>query len=60
VSAPLIGAAGALVAIRGERAPEEVREAQRSLRRAGLTAEIVRCGTGIVSPPTTVVHCLRA
>jgi 16S rRNA (guanine527-N7)-methyltransferase len=58
-TAPLIGAGGALVAIRGERAPVEVVDAQRALRRAGLIATIVSCGTDVLTPPTTVVHCVR-
>jgi 16S rRNA (guanine527-N7)-methyltransferase len=58
-TASLIGVGGALVAIRGERAPAEVADAQRALRRAGLTATIVSCGTDVLNPPTTVVRCVR-
>ena len=53
---PLLRQGGRLLAIKGERAPEEVDEHRRGMAKLGATdARVVECGGGLVSPPTTVV-----
>ncbi len=54
---PLVAAGGALLAIKGRSAGEELRRAGRVLARwPGCTAEVVEVGADLVDPPTTVVR----
>ncbi|GAA2543121.1 16S rRNA (guanine(527)-N(7))-methyltransferase RsmG [Pseudonocardia hydrocarbonoxydans] len=53
---PLLRTGGRLLAVKGASAADEVaRDAVAVRRLGGGDAEIVRCGTGTVDPPTTVV-----
>jgi 16S rRNA (guanine527-N7)-methyltransferase len=53
---PLLRQGGRLLAIKGERAPEEVDEHRRVMAKLGAgNARVVECGGGLLSPPTTVV-----
>jgi 16S rRNA (guanine527-N7)-methyltransferase len=53
---PLLSPAGKLLAIKGEQAEAEVSAQRATVRRLGwVIDDVVRCGVGIVSPPTTVV-----
>jgi 16S rRNA (guanine527-N7)-methyltransferase len=56
-SMPLVAPAGALVAMKGRSAHEEIESAQSSLAtwRCG-EPEVLELGAGVVSPPTTVVR----
>jgi 16S rRNA (guanine527-N7)-methyltransferase len=55
-STPLLRPGGRMVAIKGERATEEVREHSRVLAGLGLSnVEVRTCGAEYVDPPTTVV-----
>lgn len=57
---PLLRDGGRLLAIKGERAPEEMRESRRVLTALGaVDARVVECGVGVLSPPTTVVVARR-
>ncbi len=48
---------GLVLAIKGASAREELRQAERELRRLGVRdAEVVRAGVGMVEPPATVVR----
>jgi 16S rRNA (guanine527-N7)-methyltransferase len=54
---PLLSPGGTLLAMKGERAGDEVAEHTALLRAAGVvTTDIVRCGQGVVSEPVTVVR----
>jgi 16S rRNA (guanine527-N7)-methyltransferase len=54
---PLVRPGGAMLAMKGARAEEELREAAGALRRHGAgPATIHRYGEGLVHPPTTVVR----
>jgi 16S rRNA (guanine527-N7)-methyltransferase len=60
-SLPLLRQGGRLLAIKGERAPDELREHRRVLARLGaVDARVVECGVSLLSPPTTVVVARRA
>ncbi len=49
-----------MVAIKGERAPDEVLEHRRVMTKLGATdARVVECGVSYLSPPTTVVVAWR-
>ena len=49
-----------MLAIKGERAPEEVREYRRVMTSLGAAdAKVVECGVKYLSPPTTVVVARR-
>lgn len=56
-SMPLLRAGGELLAMKGERAAEELDAAERQLRAYGVeTAELVTVGRGKVDPPATLVR----
>jgi 16S rRNA (guanine527-N7)-methyltransferase len=57
----LLRPGGRMLAIKGERAPDEVREHRRVMSGLGATdARVVECGVSYLSPPTTVVVARRA
>jgi 16S rRNA (guanine527-N7)-methyltransferase len=59
--APAVSPGGVMIALKGERADDELRAAAPSLRRLGLERGTVeRIGAGIVDPPTTVVVLRKA
>ena len=59
-SLPLLRQGGRLLAIKGERAPEEVAEHRRVMATLGAAdARVVECGVRLLSPPTTVVVARR-
>jgi 16S rRNA (guanine527-N7)-methyltransferase len=59
-SLPLLRPGGRMVAIKGERAQDEVLEHRRVMSRLGATdARVVECGVSYLSPPTTVVVAWR-
>jgi 16S rRNA (guanine527-N7)-methyltransferase len=59
-SLPLLRPGGRMVAIKGERAHDEVLEHRRVLARLGATdARVMECGVSYLSPPTTVVVASR-
>lgn len=59
-SLPLLRPGGRLLAIKGERAHEEVVEHRRMMAKLGAAdARVVECGVGLLSPPTTVVVARR-
>ena len=54
------GIGGRMLALKGERAVEEVREHQRTLSSLGATdVRVVRCGVEFLDPPATVVVARR-
>jgi 16S rRNA (guanine527-N7)-methyltransferase len=60
-SIPLLRPGGRMLAIKGERAPDELREHRRVMTRLGaVDARVVECGVSYLSPPTTVVVARRA
>ncbi|MGB3351985.1 MAG: 16S rRNA (guanine(527)-N(7))-methyltransferase RsmG [Mycobacterium sp.] len=55
-SAPLLRSGGRMLAIKGERAEDEVREHRRAMTALGMTeVKVTRCGARFVDPPVTVV-----
>jgi 16S rRNA (guanine527-N7)-methyltransferase len=59
-SLPLLRPGGQMLAIKGERAAEEVRKYRRVMTALGATdARVVECGVKYLSPPTTVVVARR-
>jgi 16S rRNA (guanine527-N7)-methyltransferase len=59
-SLPLLRPGGRMLALKGERAAEEVAEHQSVMARLGARdIEVVRCGASYLSPPTTVVSATR-
>ncbi len=55
-SAPLLRPGGRMMAMKGERAEDEVRQHRSSMASAGLTdVKVIRCGARYVDPPATVV-----
>ncbi len=59
-SLPLLRPGGRLLAIKGERAPDEVLEHRRVMTKLGAAdARVVECGVSFLSPPTTVVVARR-
>lgn len=57
---PLVRVGGALVALKGSSAGEELAVAELVLRRLGVTeVAVIGCGAGVVTPPTTVVRAVR-
>jgi 16S rRNA (guanine527-N7)-methyltransferase len=56
----LLRPGGRMLAIKGERAPDEVREYRRVMTALGAAdARVVECGVNYLSPPTTVVVAHR-
>jgi 16S rRNA (guanine527-N7)-methyltransferase len=56
----LLEPGGRMLAIKGERAPDEVREHRRVMTALGAAdARVVECGANYLSPPTTVVVARR-
>ena len=59
-SVPLLRPGGRMLAIKGERADDELREHRRVMNRLGVTdARVVECGVSNLSPPTRVVMARR-
>jgi 16S rRNA (guanine527-N7)-methyltransferase len=59
-SMPLLRPGGRMLAIKGERASDEVREHRRVMTALGAAdARVVECGVKYLSPPTTVVVARR-
>lgn len=59
-SMPLLRPGGRMLAIKGERAPDEVREHRRVMTSLGAAdARVMECGVTYLSPPTTVVVARR-
>lgn len=59
-SLPLLGAGGQMLAIKGERASEEVRQYRRVMSGLGaVNVRVVKCGVSLLSPPATVVVAQR-
>lgn len=57
----LLRPGGRMLAIKGERAPDEVREHRRVMTALGAAdARVVECGVNYLSPPTTVVVARRS
>lgn len=57
---PLAKPGGALVALKGASAADEIQAATNEIRKlGGETPEIVLCGIGVIEPPTTVVKVIR-
>jgi 16S rRNA (guanine527-N7)-methyltransferase len=55
-SVPLLRHGGRLVAIKGERAQDEVREHQRAMASLGaVDIRVMRCGADHLDPPATAV-----
>lgn len=55
-STPLLTPGGRMLAIKGERAEEEIREHRRAMARLGVTeVKVMKCGARFVDPPVTVV-----
>ena len=56
-SLPLVRRGGALVAMKGASAEDEITAASRVLEKFGAgTVEVLRLGVGVIDPPTTVVR----
>jgi 16S rRNA (guanine527-N7)-methyltransferase len=59
-SLPLLRPGGRMLAIKGERAPDEVHEHRRVMTELGAAdARVVECGVSFLSPPTSVVVARR-
>ncbi|HEY5150757.1 MAG TPA: RsmG family class I SAM-dependent methyltransferase, partial [Mycobacterium sp.] len=59
-SFPLLRTGGRMLAMKGERAEEEVAEGRRGMVALGASdIEVVRCGESYSSPPATVVIAVR-
>ena len=57
---PLLRDGGRMLALKGERAEDEILEHQRRLGSLGVVdVKVVRCGVGYLSPPVTVVAARR-
>ena len=57
---PLVRVGGALLALKGEGAADEVAASLTALERlGGGHTEVLTCGAGVVDPPTTVVRVVR-
>lgn len=59
-SLPLLRVGGRMLALKGERATDEVEEHRRTLSSLGATeVKVVRCGVDFLQPPATVVEARR-
>ena len=59
-SMPLLRVGGRMLALKGERATDEVEEHRRTLSSLGATeVKVVRCGVDFLQPPATVVEARR-
>ena len=59
-SMPLLRVDGRMLAIKGERAEDEIREHRRVMASLGAADErVMRCGAGLLNPPVTVVVARR-
>jgi 16S rRNA (guanine527-N7)-methyltransferase len=59
-SMPLLRPGGRMIAIKGERAPDEVQEHRRVMAASGaLDVRVVACGANYLRPPATVVLARR-
>ena len=59
-SLPLLRPGGRMLAIKGERAPDEVREHRRVMNALGAAnVRVVKCGASFLNPPATVVVAQR-
>ncbi|MGH8941029.1 MAG: 16S rRNA (guanine(527)-N(7))-methyltransferase RsmG, partial [Actinomycetes bacterium] len=57
---PLVRPGGCLLAMKGDRAEEELREAERVLRRLGAGSwSVEMLGAGVVDPPVRLVRVVR-
>jgi 16S rRNA (guanine527-N7)-methyltransferase len=56
---PLLTRTGQLLALKGERAEQELKDAKPLLGRLSLTGELVAAGDGVLAEPTTVVRIRR-
>lgn len=57
---PLLAGGGSLLAIKGERAGDELKQFATTIRRmGGVDPEVVTCGSGALASPTTVVVVKR-
>ncbi len=60
-SMPLLRVDGRMLAIKGERAEDEIREHRRVMASLGAADErVMRCGESLLNPPVTVVVARRA
>lgn len=58
---PLLRAGGRMLALKGERADAEVAEHRAAMTKLGAAdIRVLRCGSGYLSPPTTVVEAVRS
>jgi 16S rRNA (guanine527-N7)-methyltransferase len=59
-SVPLLRAGGQMVAMKGERAEEEIREHRRVMAAAGaVDVRVMKCGADYLEPPATAVVARR-
>jgi 16S rRNA (guanine527-N7)-methyltransferase len=59
-SVPLLRPGGRMVAMKGERADEEIREHRRVMAAAGaVDVRVMRCGADYLEPPATAVVARR-
>jgi 16S rRNA (guanine527-N7)-methyltransferase len=59
-SMPLLRPGGRMLALKGERATEEVAASSQEMAALGaIGVEVVRCGVSLLSPPATVVVAVR-
>ena len=60
IDLPLLRVGGRMLALKGERASDEVAEHRATMAKLGAREiEVVRCGASYLSPPTTVVCATR-
>ena len=60
-SLPLLRPGGRMLALKGERAEDEVAEHRAAMTKLGATdVRVLRCGSDFLNPPTTVVQAVRS
>ncbi len=60
-SLPLLRPGGRMLALKGERADDEVAEHRAAMEKLGAAdIRVMRCGSGYLTPPTTVVEAVRS